>query len=202
MKKSLEMALPFAEAFARLLHPFAEVVIHDLEKDQIEAIFNPLSKREVGDSSYLDRVDFKGSERVIGPYPKTNWDGRAMKSISVVLQGTSGKPEGFLCVNIDLSAFASVNRLLQGFLETVASEKHTPLFKEDLYEQINQYVQEYCRERHLSLDALAKGNKQEIIRQLSEQGAFKGRNAATYVGRVLGISRATVYNYLNQECGE
>ncbi len=41
MKRSLEEALPFAEAFARLLHPFAEVVVHDLSKNQIEAIYNP-----------------------------------------------------------------------------------------------------------------------------------------------------------------
>ena len=53
MKSELKQAVAMAEAFARLLHPFAEVVIHDLKKDQIVAIYNPFSKRKVGDSSYF-----------------------------------------------------------------------------------------------------------------------------------------------------
>ena len=70
MRPELKNSVPIAEAFARLLHPFAEVVIHDLSKDRIEAIYNPFSRREVGDSSYLDRWDFTVDPQVniIGPY--------------------------------------------------------------------------------------------------------------------------------------
>lgn len=201
MKRSLEEALPFAEAFARLLHPFAEVVVHDLSKNQIEAIYNPLSRREVGDDSYLDRINFLESESIIGPYDKTNWDGRPMKSISVLIRNQSGKVEGFLCVNVDISAFATANQLLQAFLKNNAEvpEKSQKLFKEDLYEKINLYVHKYCQEHQVSLEALSRENKREIINSLAEDGAFNGKNAANYVGRVLGISRATVYNYLKED---
>lgn len=115
MKRLLREALPFAEAFARLLHPFAEVVVHDLSKDAIEAIYNPFSRRKVGDSSYLDRINFGEADTVIGPYEKTNWDGRPLKSISLVIRNLSGKAEGFLCVNMDISAFTSANAFLQSF---------------------------------------------------------------------------------------
>ncbi len=198
MKPSLKRALPFAKAFARLLHPFAEVVIHDLKKDQIEAIFNPLSQRELGDSSYLDRIDFAATEEIFGPYEKTNWDGRAMKSISVVLCNDQGTAEGFLCVNVDVSAFESANQLLLAFLRNGAEiEKDTQkLFADDKYEKINLFVQNYCRERQVSIGALNRKAKQEVIRLLEANGAFKGRNSAIYIGRVLGLSRATVYNYL------
>ncbi|MCC5832692.1 MAG: PAS domain-containing protein [Chlamydiales bacterium] len=200
MKRSLEESLPFAEAFARLLHPFAEVVIHDLGKDQIEAIYNPLSRREVGDDSYLDRIEFSESERVIGPYDKTNWDGRPMKSISIVIRNLSGKAEGFLCVNMDVSAFTTAHQLLQSFLKNSDSPAQShPLFKEDLYEKINLYVLKYCRERQVSTEALSREDKKEIIGALAKDGAFDGKNAAIYIGRVLGISRATVYNYLNEK---
>ncbi len=200
MKKSLREALPFAEAFARLLHPFAEVVVHDLSKDQIEAIYNPLSRREVGDNSYLDRIDFHDSETIIGPYAKTNWDGRPMKSISIVIRNQLGVAEGFLCVNMDVSAFTTANQLLQLFLKNNSElpEASQCLFKEDLYEKINVYVQKFCQERQVSLEALSREEKREIISALSEDGAFDGKNAAIYIGRVLGISRATVYNYLKE----
>jgi D-arginine utilization repressor len=200
LKQSLQEALPFAEAFSRLLHPFAEVVVHDLAKDQIEAIYNPISRREVGDDSYLDRVDMDDAETIIGPYEKTNWDGRALKSISIVLRNQLGKAEGVLCVNVDISAFESVNQLLQSFLKNNAEipEDSQHLFKDDLYERINLYVQNYCRERQVGMDALGRGEKREIINSLAEDGAFQGKNAANYVARVLGISRATVYNYLKE----
>lgn len=197
MKKSLKESLSFAEAFARLLHPFAEVVVHDLSKDQIEAIYNPLSRREVGDDSYLDRIDF-GEETVIGPYDKTNWDGRTMKSINIVIRNESGKAEGFLCVNLDLSIFETANQLLQSFLKNTSElpEKSQRLFKDDLYEKINLFVRTYCQERQVSMEALSRENKREIIHSLAKDGAFNGKNAANYIARVLGISRATVYNYL------
>lgn len=201
MKKSIQEILPFAEAFAKILHPFAEVVVHDLAKDQIEAIYNPISRREVGDSSYLDRVNFDDTETIIGPYEKTNWDGRSLKSISTLIRNSRGIVEGFLCINIDISVFESANQLLVAFLENnkQVDEETESIFKEDLYEKINLFVRNYCRNNQVSIDALSRQEKKELIHSLVEQGAFKERNAANYVGRVLGISRATVYNYLKNE---
>lgn len=198
MKKSLKNILPYAEAFSRLLHPFAEVVVHDLSKDQIEAIYNPFSRREIGDSSYLDRIVFGESEMVIGPYDKTNWDGRQLKSISIVIRNQSGKAEGFLCVNVDVSVFQSANILLQSFLKNNNDipDESQRLFKDDLYEKINLYVQNYCHQHQVSIEFLSREDKKEIINSLVENGAFEGKNAANYISRVLGISRATVYNYL------
>lgn len=200
MKRSLERALPFAQSFARLLHPFAEVVVHDLERDQIVAIFNPISRREVGDSSYLDKIDFNETTTVIGPYSKTNWDGRLLKSISTVIRDEQGVAEGFLCINVDISPFTSAIHLLQAFVTSPQEEsaESQQLFKEDLYERINLYVLEYCREGQVTIDGLSRGEKQELVHALAGQGAFKERNAAAYVGRVLGLSRATVYNYLKE----
>lgn len=200
MKRTLQGAIPFAEGFARLLHPFAEVVVHDLELDQIIAIYNPISRREVGDPSYLDRLKDDGSETIIGPYEKVNWDGRRLKSISIVLRGEAGKAEGFLCINLDVSQFESIKDLLQQFLGNGASlsEDTERLFKEDLYEKVNIYVQDACRKRQVSLEALSRQEKRELVAELNAQGAFKGRNAASYIGRVLGLSRATIYNYLKE----
>ena len=66
---------PIADAIAKLLHPYAEVVIHDIEKDTIAHIANPYSGREVGETSYLDlnsdESDFGLDKNVLGPYEKT-----------------------------------------------------------------------------------------------------------------------------------
>ena len=66
---------PIADAIAKLLHPYAEVVIHDIEKDTIVHNANPCSGREVGDTSYLgldsDESDFGLDKTVLGPYENT-----------------------------------------------------------------------------------------------------------------------------------
>ena len=79
------------------------------------------------------------------------------------------------------------------------SEEEQKLFKDDLYEKINSFVQEYCREHQVAADALNRDDKCNIVHILEEKGAFHGKNAATYIGRVLGVSRATVYNYLKMK---
>jgi predicted transcriptional regulator YheO len=60
-------------------------------------------------------------------------------------------------------------------------------------------VYNYCHEHQVSIEALSRECKKEIINSLAEDGAFEGKNAANYIGRVLGISRATVYNYLKKK---
>ena len=202
MKSELKKAAPMAEAFVRLLHPFAEVVIHDLEKDEIAAIYNPFSKRAVGDRSFLERWDFTvdPKESVVGPYEKTNYDGRKLKSISIVLRDDRGKAQGFLCVNIDISVFESYQHTLSLFLKNETEtlpNKTKKLFKDDLYEQINLYVQDYCQKHLLSLSNLSRKDKQAIVQKLKQSGAFDGKNATNYIARILSVSRATIYNYLN-----
>jgi D-arginine utilization repressor len=201
MKKSLENAVPIAEGIAKLLHPFGEVVIHDLETDRIQAIFNPISRREVGDDSYLDRIDFDESKLVIGPYEKINWDGRKLKSISILIRNGRNVAEGFICVNLDISSFENFHGILGQFLGNNSSltVEEQKLFKDDLYEQINSFVQTYCLQHQVAISALSREDKRNIISLLEAKGAFNGRNAVTYVSRILAVSRATVYNYLKSE---
>lgn len=201
MKAELKRAIPIAEAFARLLHPFAEVVIHDLAEDKIEAIYNPFSKREVGDNSYLDRWDFTADpeDNLIGPYEKINYDGRRLKSISLVVRDSKDKAVGFVCVNMDISVFENYRDVVQIFLsnnDSTISSNRQSLFKNDLYEQINSFVQSYCKNKQLSLEVLSRQDKQDLITELHNEGAFNGKNATSYIARILNISRASVYNYL------
>lgn len=48
------------------------------------------------------------------------------------------------------------------------------------------------------LDALSRAEKQHAVRLLEERGAFDYRKSAETVAEALGVSRFTVYNYLNR----
>jgi hypothetical protein len=47
------------------------------------------------------------------------------------------------------------------------------------------------------LAAMSREDKQRAVRMLDERGAFQLRRAVEEVAEVLGVSRFTVYNYLN-----
>lgn len=54
------------------------------------------------------------------------------------------------------------------------------------------------REEGCSLKELPRESKQRVVRQLDQIGAFTLRKAVEEVADALGISRFTVYNYLNR----
>jgi predicted transcriptional regulator YheO len=191
--------LPTAEAIERLLYPYAEVVLHDLNTQKIAAIFNSFSNRYIGDDSLLEEIAVDGSESVIGPYLKVNWDGRKLKAISVVIRNSEQQPVGLMCINLDLAKFEALQELIQQFIqpEHLISQPEE-LFKHDWQERMNIYVHEHLKRQHKRLENLSRLEKQELVKLLNKKGAFNQKNAAAYVGKMLGISRATVYKYLSE----
>ncbi|MEU5750770.1 helix-turn-helix domain-containing protein [Streptomyces sp. NPDC047829] len=51
------------------------------------------------------------------------------------------------------------------------------------------------------LSELDRRAKQEVVRMLEARGAFSVRHGVEIVAGALGVSRFTVYNYLNREKG-
>ena len=78
---------PVAQAIAALLHPHAEVVIHDLKTDRVVEIWNAFSHRKAGDESLLgDDIEVQLDRDVFGPYEKAGPDGARLKSITAALR--------------------------------------------------------------------------------------------------------------------
>lgn len=198
MKHAIKVFLPTAEAIQRLLYPFAEVVVHDIKQNQVVAIYNPFSKRRVGDSSMLSKEEMDMLEDCIGPYEKLNWDGRKLKSVSSVIKDDNNKAVGLLCINLDISKLNKINDSIAEFinLEKLIPQP-TPLFKDDWQEKINKYIHIYLNEQHITLDSINRSEKKLLIEHLYEIGAFSAKKSAIYIAQVLGVSKATVYNYLS-----
>lgn len=188
-----------AKGIAALLHPFAEVVVHDLEKQLIAILVNNFSKRKIGSPTLLEDMDFTPGQWVIGPYEKINWDGRKLKSISVVLRNSQGTPEAIMCINLDVSAAMDIWQHLELFLRPNGMiDQPQALFKDDWHEKINHFINSWLSENSRTIAALNRNEKRKLVVLLYEQGAFRGKQAASYVSRVLGLGNSTVYKYLKE----
>ncbi len=188
-----------AKGIAALLHPYAEVVVHDLQKQCIAVLVNNFSKRRVGSPTLLEDMKFTPGQWVIGPYEKLNWDGRKLKSISVVLRDSAGTPEAIMCINLDVSAANDLHQRLEMFLRPVSMiAQPDELFKDDWHEQINRFINAWLLEHNRTIDTLHRNEKRTLVKRLYEQGAFKGKQAASYIARILGLGNSTVYKYLKE----
>ncbi|HWT99160.1 MAG TPA: PAS domain-containing protein [Terriglobales bacterium] len=192
----LALYFPVAEAVAALLHPHAEVVIHDLDSDRIVKIWNAFSRRKPGDASYLGHdPDLLDVADTYGPYEKAHDDGSRLKSVSAVLRAPDGEKLGFLCINLDLSKLDAAVALLSAF-GMPAAQLPEPLFRHDWRERINLEIRTFLQEQGTSLKALDRNGRMALLASLEAKGLFETRNAAPFVAETLGISRASVYGLL------
>jgi predicted transcriptional regulator YheO len=187
-----------AATIAQLLHPHAEVVLHDLATGQIAQIWNPLSARKPGEPSDLDDIDPElAEEDVVGPYEKASPKGTRLKSISAILRDRSRVARFLLCINVDVSQFDMAARLLQGFTATDESRPDW-MFRQDIREQINLQIADYLKRHNLSIQSLDQAGRVGLIAFLDESGAFQTRRAVDHIAAALDLSRTTVYVLLRQ----
>lgn len=187
---TLSAYIPICNAIVTLLDPLVEVVIHDLSSDSICFIAGKLSQRRIGDPSLLDREEIEQNLDQI-TYPKLNFDGRLVKSISVPVN-----EKLLICINCDVSAFTQMQRFCESFLTSHQSMIPDSLFKKDWQEKLHNVIHGYLREKSWRFDGLTQKQKKEIVYFLFQQEAFSEKNAADYIARALGLGRATVFNYL------
>jgi D-arginine utilization repressor len=180
------------EGIIALLHPHAEVVVHDIAQDQVVAIWNPFSKRKVGDPSLLGERPAKGFG-VVGPYEKVSVDGHRIVSTSIEIADGAA----LVCINLDRSPLDDAIGALRQFASAVVPQPPV-LFERDWREEIQRVVDDWCRQEHASRARLSRGQRVEIVSLLDDKGLFATRNAGSIVAAALGVSRATVYNLMKE----
>lgn len=186
----LSSYLPICDAIVRLLEPLAEVVIHDLASDTICYINGSLSQRKVGGPSLLAELE-DGLDQIV--YPKLNFDGRLVKSISIPLED-----KWLLCINCDVSAFNQMKTLSELFLTHRDTHQPASFFKNDWQEKLHLTIHSFVQQNNWQFSSLTGQQKKVLVKHLFDCGAFHEKNAADYVAKVLHVGRATIFNYLKE----
>jgi predicted transcriptional regulator YheO len=194
----LDSFIPVADAIAMVFQPHVEAVIHDLAKGTVHHVAGGLSGRAPLDDSLTDLSDIEILDRpVIGPYPKTNWDGRKLKSITAILPGKDRRPIGLLCINVDISMVETLRALTRDFLSyQETGERPAALFHRDWREEANELVGHFVSIRGATPGALSADQRLTLIAELDSRGLFAVRSAVPYIAQLLNLSRATLYKAL------
>jgi D-arginine utilization repressor len=185
----LSSYIPICDAIVLLMDPLVEIVIHDIAKNSIAYINGKLSNRKAGDASLLDPAGLGRVDQIV--YPKLNFDGRLVKSVSVIL-----KDKYLLCINCEVSIFNKMQELSSALLQM--SNQPQSFFASDWQEKLHVSIHSFLQNHNLSFDHLSQNDKKALAKHLFELGAFHEKKAADYVAKVLGLGRATVFKYLKE----
>ncbi|GLF98938.1 helix-turn-helix transcriptional regulator [Streptomyces yaizuensis] len=198
-----------ATAIGRMFPGLCEVVLHDLRDPEhaVRVIENNLSGRRVGEPATalgLARIadpDFPG---VVQNYPGRLPDGRPVKSTSIGIRNSRGVYVAALCLNLDtgpLTALADTVALLARTDEPepgrLPAESLRPLPRTT--DALLDAVRAYAAQRGRTPRELGPADRRELVRGLADDGGLEIRNAARTLAEQLGVSRATVYNYLRRD---
>lgn len=201
--QALRIAGQLASALHELLGPMCEVVVHDFTdlEHSIVHIAGDVTNRAIGGSAtdlILECVQTGATQRDLHGYGTSLPGGRIMKSSTVFLRDENDCAIGALCVNLDVTDFVAFRNRLNSFVHTHDSERTTETLSDNLFETVQEAVAETLYESGRSLHAMNREETIELVATLEQKGLFQVKRAVPIVADMLGLSRATVYNYLRR----
>ena len=212
MKPILAQYIPIAEVIARTFGDGCEVVLHDLENPRQSVVYtanNTVTGRQVGQS--FDRLvpqvilsDDLDNDMVTNYYFRTA-EGKLVKSSTVLLRDFDGKVVGAMCINLDTTPITRQVEWLQALLPGIGEE--SPSGQEgaaDEVSHVSQVVTDLIDKiiGDKDVSRLRREEKLELIRFMDQKGIFLMKGAVDQVGSRMGISRVTVYSYIDEVRGK
>lgn len=198
----LREAETIVTAVGRMFPGLCEVVLHDLRDPEhsIRAIENNESGRSVGDPVTelgIARIRDPDYPDVIQNYPNSFPDGRPAKSTSIGIRNSEGEYVAAICLNLDVSLFATVARSLHELVRTEEREQSvTETLRARTSAELRTLAEEFAAEQGRTPRTLDSAEKRRLVRSLRDEGFLDVKNAVRTLTGILGVSRATVYNYL------
>ncbi|SDG47031.1 Predicted transcriptional regulator YheO, contains PAS and DNA-binding HTH domains [Lentzea fradiae] len=187
---ALSALVPTVDSLASALGPDTEVVVHDLSRlpNSIIAIAGTLTGRQVGGpmTDLLLGLVRRGTTTDMPGYETYAPDGRAIWSSTTFVRDASGVAIGCLCVN-----------------KLAAHEASGPVesFPQDVDTLQRVLVEKAVADVGVPVELMKKVHKSQVVRVLDEAGFFLIRDSVDHLAGVLGVTRYTIYNYLNESRG-
>jgi len=205
------------EGLGRALGRNVEVVLHDLGKPgaSVTAIANgaitgrtigsPIISGPFNDLGLKKLLSEEGaspgeSHTVVSGYKTRSKAGHELDSTSVILRDGEGQAYAALCVNADMTSLRQVQGFLNDLLDDVGhgddkAETEAPPNVDSLVQEI---IEEGIRSTRKSVAIMTKEDKIDAVDHMNRRGLFLIRSSVDIAAASLGVSRFTIYNYLDE----
>ena len=205
----LEELRHIAKGIAAQFGPNCEVVVHDLSQHPdhtIVAIENGhVSGRKVGDGAsnvVLERMEHQDREaRDHLSYLTRTPDGKVLKSSTIYIRNSRGKVTAILAINFDISALMMAAGAVRDFIAVREPQQTEPEKIVNINDVLEELIQQSVALVGKPAALMNKEDKIKAIRFLNENGAFLVTRSGEKVAKYFGISKYTLYSYLDKSTG-
>lgn len=182
-----------------------EVVIHDLSKNPDHSIVyivnGHVSGRKVGDGAsnvVLEQMKTNAPEpRDHLSYLMKTPDGKIIKSSTVYIRSGKGKVSAILSINYDISKLLMVESALHDLISTEEPAQAEPERIVNVNDLLEDLIQRSVALVGKPVALMNKDDKVKAIRFLNQNGAFLVTKSGDKVAKYFGISKYTLYSYID-----
>ena len=192
-----------------------EVVLHDLTNPahSVVAIANGhITGRVVGspvlagpgqDLGFNAVVQTPGETASPEPMVLENYEtrlasGAVLHSATAIYRDSRGTPFAGFCINADLSGLHAARACLDQLLGTSSTSEVKTIEQPDMELLMAEIIQSALSTTSSSNSAMKKQAKLDAVRQMHERGMFIVKGGIEKAAAALGVSRYTIYNYLDE----
>ncbi len=205
----LETLVSVAHGIARQFGNNCEVCIHELKEEDLEhtilfIINGGITGRKVGEGAsnvVLKTIEkIKKGESIVDhlSYLTKASNGKILKSSTVFIKDMEGKYRYILSINFDISSFIPFKSDLDLLLQTEDKSKleEIPNSAQELMEKLILKSEELIGK---PASIMNKDEKIKAIKFLNDSGVFLITKSGDKVSNHFGISKFTLYNYIDSK---
>lgn len=203
----LQFCFQLARGIAQQFGSNCEVVVHDLDSNDVEhsivAIENGhVSGRRVGDGpSHIVLEALRGDcarleDRLA--YLTRSDDGKILKSSTIYIRDDDGRAIGVFAINYDITLMLAMENMLRQFTATEKESREPEAISRNVSDLLDELIEQSVKLVGKPVALMHKEDKVKAIQFLNETGAFLITKSGDRVCKYFGISKYTLYSYIDE----
>ena len=213
MKQTLNFLKQLAHGLAAQFGSSCEVVIHDLTRKELEKSIvyienGHVSNRHTGDGPsgiVLEtlRSDPGKIKDKLAYLTRTD-DGRILKSSTLYIRDENDKVVYIFSMNYDITTLLAAENSIQGLIHTqpetnTETDNSTPQrITHNVTELLDLLIEQAIARVGKPVAMMNKDDKVAVVQYLNNAGAFLITKSGDKVSTLLGISKFTLYSYMDK----
>jgi predicted transcriptional regulator YheO len=202
----LDMLKRIADTTVSIFSINCEVLIYDLTdlKNSLIYCTGDISKRQPGEpvsDFILNKMKEEGDsikDRL--NYKSTLKNGRIFRSSTAFFRDTNGRAIAAICLNFDTTEFMNAVHFLENFVKfnEINNSINKDTFPSSVNDTVRTLVEEAIEEIGKQPPSMSTGERIQFVKILEQQGAFLIKGALDQIAIIMGLSKYTVYSYLQR----
>lgn len=198
----LAMLRQIADGIAAHFGPNCEVVIHDVRQREPEnsivyIVNGHVSGRKAGEGGSHAVTELRTNPRPEDRFGYlTSVRGKILKSTTLYIRDEEGAVAALLSVNYDISALTVAENAIRALISP--TEDSQPEQIVNIMDALDELIEQSVALVGKPAAMMNKEDKVRAIRFLNEKGAFLVTRSGDKIARYFGISKYTLYSYINE----